>query len=184
MIHVEFDGMTELLKVTDEPPLTAAKEAELPQFDNAEATGLASTRLAGNASVSAACVSAIVRSLFLMRIVNWLVCPINMVLGEKLLFNVGDRMMFTRKVALAGVVLVIVPPAPEEVSAPAGIVLIRFPGVVEVTSTDTLHEPGVTAVWAGTVPPLNEKVVPPGTVVTLPPQVVDALAGLAIKIPG
>ena len=181
---MEFAGMSELLKVTDELPLTAANEAELPQFDNAEATGLASTRLAGNASVSAACVSAVVRSLFLMRIVNWLVCPIKMVLGEKRLFNVGARMTLTCNVALAGVVLVIVPPAPEEVSAPAGIVLIRFPDVVEVTSTETVHEPGVTAVWAGTVPPLNEKVVPPGTVVTLPPQVVEALAGLAMRIPG
>ena len=33
--------------------------------------------------------------------------------------------------------------APLELSAPAGIVLIRFPGVVEVTSTPTVHEPGV-----------------------------------------
>ena len=107
-----------------------------------------------------------------------------MVLGEKLLFKVGDRMMLTRKVVLAGVLLVIVSPPPEEVSAPAGIVLIRFPGVVEVTSTDTLHAPGVTPVWAGTVPSLNEKVVPPGTAVTEPPQVLEALIGFSIKIPG
>jgi len=107
-----------------------------------------------------------------------------MVLGEKLLFNVGDRMMLTRNVALAGVLLLIVSPPPEDVSAPAGIVLIRFPGVVEVTSTDTLHEPGVTPFWAGTVPSLNEKVVPPGTAVTEPPQVLDALIGFSIRIPG
>ena len=107
-----------------------------------------------------------------------------MVVGEKLLFNVGDWIISTCKVALAGVVLVMVLPPPEEVSAPAGIVLIRFPGIVEVTSTDTLHPPGVTLVWAGTVPPLNDKVVPPGTAVTEPPQVLDALIGLAMRIPG
>src|SRR5689334_4789002 len=99
-----------------------------------------------------------------------------MVSGAKLLFKVGAWITPTRNVALAGVVLVIVLPAPEEVSPPAGIVLIRFPGVVEVTSTETLHEPGVTAVWAGTIPPLNEKAVPPGTIITKPPQVVEALA--------
>ena len=107
-----------------------------------------------------------------------------MVLAAKLLFNVGARMTLTRNVALAGVVLVIVSPAPEEVSAPAGMVSIRFPGVVEVTSTATLQEPGVTPVCAGTVPPLNEKVVPPGTAFTVPPQVVVALTGLARKMPG
>ena len=68
-----------------------------------------------------------------------------MVLGAKLLFNAGDWMELTRNVALEGVVLVMMPPAPEEVSAAAGIVLIRFPGVVEVTFNDTVHEPGVTA---------------------------------------
>lgn len=107
-----------------------------------------------------------------------------MVLGAKLLFNAGDWMELTRKVALAGVVLVMMPPAPEEVSAPAGIVLIRFPGVVEVTFTDTVHEPGVTPLWAGTVPPLNEKVVPPGTAATEPPQVFESLTGFAMSMPG
>lgn len=176
--------MTELLKVMDEAPLTAVNEAELPQFDNEEATGLARTTLDGSSSVSDVCVSAVVRSLFLIRIVNSLVCPINMVLGEKLLFTVGGRMISTCKVALAGVVLLILPVSPVEVSAPAGIVLIRFPGVVEVTSTDTVHEPGVTPLWAGTVPPLKAKVVPPGTAVTEPPHVFDTLAGFAIRIPG
>lgn len=106
-----------------------------------------------------------------------------MVLGEKLLFTVGAWMILTRKVALAGVVLVIGPALPLEVSAPAGIVLIRFPCVVEVTSSDTVHDPGVTPVCAGTVPPLNDKVVPPDTAVTEPPQVLDALTGFAIWIP-
>ena len=89
----------------------------------------------------------------------------------------------TRNVALAGVVLVMVLPPPEEVSAPAEIVLIRFPGVVEVTSTDTVHDPGTIPTWAGTVPPLNDNVVPPDTVVTEPPQVFELLTGFAIRIP-
>lgn len=107
-----------------------------------------------------------------------------MVLAAKLLFKVGAWMELTRKVALAGVVLVMVPPSPDDVSAPAGIVLIKFPGVVEVTSTDTVHEPGVNWVWAGTVPWLNEKVVAPGTAATEPPQVVKALTGSAMRMPG
>ena len=106
-----------------------------------------------------------------------------MVLGAKLLFKAGDWMELTRKVALAGVVLVMMFPPPVEVSAPAGIVLIRGPGVAEVTFTDTVHEPGVTPLWAGTVPPLNEKVVLPGTATTEPPQVFEILTGFAIRIP-
>ena len=54
----------------DEPPLTAVNEAELPQFDNDAETGLASTTLDGNGSVIDTCVSAISRSLFLIRIAN------------------------------------------------------------------------------------------------------------------
>ena len=70
MVQVEFAGITELLNITDEPPLTAVKEAELPQFDKEESTGLASTTLDGNESVSVTCVSALSRSLFLIRIPN------------------------------------------------------------------------------------------------------------------
>jgi hypothetical protein len=140
--------------------------------------------LDGSESVSDTWVSAVLRSLFLILIVNSVVCPTNIVVGEKLLFTEGDRRLPTRKVALAGVVFVMVPPSPEEVNAPAGIVLIRFPGVVEVTSTDTVHEPGVDTTWAGTVPLLNDKVVPPGTAVTEPPHELDALTGFAMSIPG
>ena len=70
MVHVEFAGMTELLSVTDEPPLSPINEAELPQFDKDEATGLASTTLDGNESTSDTCISVVKGSLFLIRIVN------------------------------------------------------------------------------------------------------------------
>ena len=93
-------------------------------------------------------------------------------------------MPLTCKVALAGVVLLIVSPPPMDVNAPTGIVLIRFPGVDDVTSTATVHEPGVDPVCMGTVPPLNDNTVAPGTALTEPPQVFDRFTGLAIKIPG
>jgi len=67
---VEFAGITELLNITDEAPLTAVNKAELPQFDNEEATGSASTILDGNESVSDTCESALSGSLFLIRIDN------------------------------------------------------------------------------------------------------------------
>jgi len=70
IVQVEFAGMTELLNVTDEAPLTPMNEAELPQFDKEEATGLASTTLDGNESTSDTCISVVVGSLFLIRIVN------------------------------------------------------------------------------------------------------------------
>ena len=80
--------------------------------------------------------------------------------------------------------MVIFTPPPVELNAPAGIVLMRFPGVVDVTSIATVHEPGVVPTWAGTVPPLNENDVPPATAVTLPPQVLLKFTGLAMTIPG
>ena len=106
-----------------------------------------------------------------------------MVLGLKRLFKVGAWITPTRNVALAGAVLVMRPALPEEVSAPAGMVLIRFPGVVEVTSTDTVHDPGTIPTWAGTVPPLKDNVVPPDAVVIVPPQVLTPLTGFARRIP-
>ena len=77
----------------------------------------------------------------------------------------------TFNVALAGLVLLIFVPPPVELKAPIGIVLIFAPGTEEVTLTDTVHDPGVDPVWAGTVPPLKEMVVDPAAAVTDPPQV-------------
>jgi hypothetical protein len=80
--------------------------------------------------------------------------------------------------------LVIVIPPPMEVNAPAGIVLIRFPKVVEVILTETVHDPGVIPDWAGTVPPLRDRNVEPADAVTVPPQVFVSPTGLAIVSPG
>ena len=49
--------------------------------------------------------------------------------------------------------------------------------MVEVTFTVTVQEPGVVPTWAGTAPPINDRVVP--TTLTIPPQAVVAPAGLA-----
>ena len=70
MVQVESAGIAESLKITDRLPLTAVSEAEMPQFDKEETTGSASTKLGGNESVSVTCVSALSRSLFLIRILN------------------------------------------------------------------------------------------------------------------
>jgi hypothetical protein len=66
-----------------------------------------------------------------------------MVFGENLLLMEGPRITLTCNVALAGEVLVIVTPPPVDCRAPAGIVLIRFQALVDVTSTETVHEPGI-----------------------------------------
>lgn len=95
-------------------------------------------------------------------------------LGLKLLLTDGPPAPTTLRVALAGLVLLMVVPPPVEFSAPTGIVLIQFPAVVEVTLTDTVHEPGVVPDWAGTVPPLRDMVDTPAAAVTLPPQVFEA----------
>jgi hypothetical protein len=74
-------------------------------------------------------------------------------------------------------------PAPVADNAPRGIVLIRFPTVFEVTLTVTVHRPGVDPVWAGTVPPLNERVVAPGLADTEPPHELVSPTGSAILNP-
>ena len=61
-------------------------------------------------------------------------------------------------------------------NVPAGMVLMRLPETLEVTAAVTVHEPGVPP-WAGTVPPINDRVVP--IVVTVPPQLFVILAGFA-----
>ena len=117
-------------------------------------------------------------------IVSWLVSPMRIVVGAKRLLKEGACTVLTFKVALAGVVFVIEFPAPVELSAPAGIVLIRFPGVVEVTSTAIVQDPGVVPTCAGTVPPLNDKVVVPAAAVTVPPHELLRFTGFAMESPG
>src|SRR5512142_2519469 len=108
-----------------------------------------------------------------------------MVLGENVLLMEGAVMAPTCKVALAGVVLETGPSSPVDLSVFTGMVLIWFPAVLEVTSMDTVQEPGAAAVVClGTIPPLKEKIVPPGAAVTVPPHVFDTFAGLATLSPG
>ena len=104
--------------------------------------------------------------------------------GLKLLRTDGTGIPATFKVALAGLVLVMIVPSPVEVSAPAGMVLIRFPAVVEVTLIETVHDPGVMPSWAGTVAPFTDKVVEPAAAVTEPPQELVNPTGLAMLRPG
>jgi hypothetical protein len=73
-----------------------------------------------------------------------LISPAHIVLELKLLFTVGGGTPTTFRVALAGEVLVMMSPSPMEVNASAGSVLMRFPGVFDVTSIATVHDPGVT----------------------------------------
>ncbi len=105
-------------------------------------------------------------------------------LGLKLLLTEGIGFPVTFNVALAGVVLLMFVPPPVELNAPAGIVLIKFPTVLEVTLIETVHDPGVAPDCAGTVPPDKDKVVPPAAALTEPPQVLVNPTGLAIVKPG
>ena len=96
-------------------------------------------------------------------------------------------MAITVMVALAGVVLEIVTGVP--LSLPlafkvlVGIVLIKLPIVVDVTLISTKHSPGVAPTWAGTDPPLKDKVVVFGAAVAEPPQVLFKPFGFAIFRP-
>jgi len=90
MVQVEFGAIVALFSVTVLPPLTAVTEAEPPQPARAAETGLARETLAGRLSVIEAWVSVVPGSLFVIAIVNWLVCPAQIVLGLKLLVTVGD----------------------------------------------------------------------------------------------
>ena len=67
------------------------------------------------------------------------------------------------------------------VKAPAGIVLTKLPDMLEVTSTATRQDPGVVFTWADTEPPTRDNLF--AMVVTVPPQVVEMLAGLAKDSP-
>ena len=80
----------------------------------------------------------------------------------------GGVIVSTKSVALEGEVLPMVndPPMAVDDNAPSGMVLIKLPALMEVTSTETVQEPGVPRFWAGTVPPVRDKVVPPATALT------------------
>jgi len=98
------------------------------------------------------------------------------------LLTEGTPAAVTFRVALAGLVLLMDVPPPVELKAPTGIVLILVPAVVDVTLTDTVHDPGVDPDWAGTVPPLKDMLVEPAGAVTVPPQVFDVTPTTVIPV--
>jgi len=156
------------------------REAE-PQPVNVNVKGLDTKTLAGRLSVREAWVSVTFGSGLLITMASWLVCPTHTVPGLKLLLTDGVPGALTRRVALAGVVLVMLKPPPVALKFPAGIVLMWFPAMDEVTWMDTVHEPGVTPDCAGTTPPVRETLV--DVVFTVPLQVLAILGGLAIETP-
>lgn len=133
-----------LFRVNEPAPLAPVNVAVAPQPFKVAATGFARITPAGRLSVKVVCVNAVFGSTLLIAIDNWLVCPTHIVFGVNNFPIRGGWTEPTRNVALAGVVLVIVPPPPVPVKPPAGIVLIKLPGVFEVTSTEMVHDPGVT----------------------------------------
>jgi hypothetical protein len=182
--QTELGAMVPLLNATEVPPAIAVTEGDGPQPEVEALGGLARKTLAGRLSVSVTCVRLRPGSLFAMTMDSWLVPPAQIVPGLKLLLTEGFGLPVTFNVALAGVVLLMRTPPPVELNASAGMVLMRFPGVLEVTLIDTVQEPGVAADCAGTVPPVKDNVVPPAGAPTEPPQVLVKPTGLAILKPG
>jgi hypothetical protein len=133
-----------LLRLTEVPPLTALREAEAPHPVKLGETGSARKTLPGRVSVSDTWVRVTAGALFRITIESRLISPAHIVLELKLLFTVGGGTPTTFRVALAGVVLVMMSPSPMEVNASAASLLMRFPGVYDVTSIATVHDPGVT----------------------------------------
>jgi hypothetical protein len=179
--QVEAGAMVPLFSVTEVPPGLAVNEAVPPQPAREGETGLARKTLAGRESIRDAWVRLVAGRLFLMVIVKRLVAPAHIVPGLKLLFTSGVGLAVTLRVALAGLVLLMFVPPPVELRAPTEMVLIKLPGVTEVTLTETVHDPGVEPDCAGTVPPLN--VMEVLVVETFPPHVSLMPAGLATLRP-
>ena len=199
LVEVTFTWITQfrleatvaLFNVIDVPPGFAINVAEGPQFSSAF-TGVAGSAIKtpdGNWSVRDAPVRGAAGLVLLILIVSTLVSPTNTVFGENDLLIEGEAMPIMVRVALDGLVFVIetTPPefnCPVERNSLAGIVLIRLPTVVDVTSMETVQSPGVPSTCGGTVPPLNDSMVVPGTAVTLPPQELEIFAWFAIDNPG
>jgi len=178
IVQVVPGAIVPSFKVTDVP--ASVTEAEPPHPANVGEAGLAKKTFAGRSSRREAPVR-VTPALFVITIDNRLVPPAQILAGLKLLLTEGVPVPLTFRVALDGLVLLIRVPPPVESSAPTGIVLMKFPGVVEVTLTDTVHLPGVAPDWAGTVPPLKDIVDEPAAAVTVPPQVFDATSTTLIS---
>jgi hypothetical protein len=184
IVQEELGAIVPLFNVTEVPPLSAVRVAEVPQPLSCGDTGSARKILAGRSSRKEAWVRLRPISLLVITMDNRLTLPAQIVAGLKLLLIEGLGLPVTFNVALAGVVLEILSPSPVELSAPAGIVLMRLLGVEEVTLTDTVHDPGVDPDCAGTVPPLRDRVVPPAAAFTVPPQELIKPTGFAMVSPG
>jgi hypothetical protein len=130
-----------LFKVIVAPEIVVV--AEPPQPDNVGEGDGAKETFVGRLSGRVVPVRVVV-VLFVIVIVSWLIPPAQMLLGLKLLATVGAPAPVTFNVALAGLVVVmLIPPGPEELNVPAGMVLIQFPATAEVTLTVTVQDPGV-----------------------------------------
>jgi hypothetical protein len=184
IVQVELGAIVPLFKVTEVPPLTAVREGEGPHPLRVGETGLARNTLDGRLSVREACVRVVVGLLLLITIDSRLISPAQIVLELKLFRMVGGRTPPTCRVALAGSVFEMALPPPMADNSPDGMVLIRFPSAVEVTVTDTVQDPGIVPVCAGTVPPAKDNVVDPATAVTVPPHVLMIPTGFAMTKPG
>ena len=144
IVHVDPGAIVPLFSVTVVPPLTPATVAEVPHPLKVGETGLASVTPFGRSSCSEAWVNGRLGSLLVMTMDNRLISPAHIVAELKLLRTEGGNTPPTLRVALAEEVLLIVVPSPVDVNALAGSVLIRFPGVTEVTSIATVQDPGTT----------------------------------------
>lgn len=122
-------------------PARAVSVYPVPQLVTTAFTGVANWSPLGSVSVYDTPVKFVSTSLLLTRISSRLASPTNIVFGLKDLLSEGGDTAITVIVALAGEVFVIttgVPPSlPSAFKLLAGIVLIRFPEVIEDTLTST-----------------------------------------------
>ena len=139
----KFGVTVALVKLTVLPPATAFSTAAPPQFVKGVPPngGLARTTFAGKVSVNEVPVRSVSVSLLLIVMVRVLTSPMDIVFGANPLLSVGGVTATTVNVALAGVVLEIVTTVPLSfplaLKLSAGMVLMRFPAVVDVTLIST-----------------------------------------------
>ena len=142
-IQFRFGVTVALVRAIVFPPAVAASAAEPPQSVRGVPPngGLARTTPAGRVSLKEVPVRFVFVSLLLIVMDSVLTFPIDIVFGAKPLLNVGGVTATTVNVALAGVVLEMVtgvpPSLPLAFKLLAGMVLMRLPGVVDVTFIST-----------------------------------------------
>ena len=124
MEQVELGAIVPLFRVIDDPPAAALREADAPHPVSVGEKGSARNTPSGKSSLSETPVRLAVAWLLRMMIVSSLMPPAQIVVGLKLLLKAtggavggggvgpGGRIPPTFNVALAGLVFVIVVPAP------------------------------------------------------------------------